>query len=175
MRGKAGYGSEAEIELKALLRDVELGEAEYSVIHRLRREPVGVIPGLSRKRQLRNSLQAGPGARAVLRRAVRELGKRSVIKNVKRTMVGEYSRKLSVKLHAGQMRLIRTGVQQGGPTGYSLRRMLVDHKGKRKPGEHTTIQTDRVILVRGPIEETETVRRIYRVFVKGRAEGLRNR
>jgi hypothetical protein len=34
---------------------------------------------------------------------------------------------MSVKVHAGQMRLIQIGVRQGSPAGYGLRRMLIDH------------------------------------------------
>ncbi|WP_258179701.1 recombinase family protein [Burkholderia vietnamiensis] len=48
--------------------------------------------------------------------------------------------------------------------------MLIDHTGAHKEelklGEHKSIQTDRVILVPGPIEETDTVRWIYRAFVE---------
>ena len=50
----------------------------------------------------------------------------SIIKNVKRTLAGEY-REFSVKVHAGQMRLIQIGVRQGRPAGYGLRCMLIDH------------------------------------------------
>ena len=41
-------------------------------------------------------------------------------------MAGEYSRELSVKVFAGQCRLIALGFRQGGPAGYGLRRQLVD-------------------------------------------------
>ena len=40
-----------------------------------------------------------------------------------------------------------------------------------KIGEHKSIQTDRVILVRGPDEEVEIVRWIYRAFIdEGKSE-----
>jgi DNA invertase Pin-like site-specific DNA recombinase len=50
----------------------------------------------------------------------------TIIKSVKRAMAGEYSRELSVKVFAGQCRLIRLGFRQGGPAGFGLRRTLVD-------------------------------------------------
>lgn len=93
----------------------------------------------------------------------------NVMKSIKRVMAGEYSRELSSKVFAGQCRLITLGYRQGGPAGYGLRRFLVnEHNEPKAPlarGEHKSLQTDRVILVPGPDEEVETVRRIYRLFV----------
>lgn len=93
----------------------------------------------------------------------------TIIKNMKRAMAGEYSRELSAKVFAGQCRLITLGYRQGGPAGYGLRRHLVDERNLLKAplarGEHKSLQTDRVILVPGPSEEVEVVRRIYRLFV----------
>jgi len=93
----------------------------------------------------------------------------TLIKSVKRVMAGEYSRELSTKVFAGQCRLITLGYRQGGPAGYGLRRFLVDEHNQRKTpldrGEQKSLQTDRVILVPGPPDEVEVVRRIYRIFV----------
>jgi DNA invertase Pin-like site-specific DNA recombinase len=99
----------------------------------------------------------------------------NLLKSVKRTMAGEYSRELSAKVHKGQCRLIELGYRQGGPAGYGLRRMLVDErgaeKGALKRGEKKSIQTDRVVLVPGPDEEVAVVRRIYEMFtVRGMRE-----
>ncbi|MEM6780770.1 MAG: recombinase family protein [Pseudomonadota bacterium] len=96
----------------------------------------------------------------------------TIVKGVKRAMAGEYSRELSAKVFAGQCRLIEKGFRQGGPAGYGLRRMLIDEhgsdKGTLKRGEHKSLQTDRVVLVPGPKDEIDTVRRIYRCFVDKR-------
>ncbi|MDB5714341.1 MAG: site-specific recombinase, invertase Pin [Sphingomonadales bacterium] len=93
----------------------------------------------------------------------------SIIKTVKRVMAGEYSRELSVKVHAGQSHLIRLGFRQGGPAGFGLRRMLVDQsgfaKGQLARMEHKSIATDRVILVPGPDDETAIIRGIYHDFI----------
>src|ERR1700724_3242897 len=94
----------------------------------------------------------------------------TIVKGVKRAMAGEYSRELSAKVFKGQCKLIEVGFRQGGVAGFGLRRMLVDQAGQRKGelrhGEQKSIQTDRVILVPGPPEEVETVRWMYRSFVK---------
>jgi DNA invertase Pin-like site-specific DNA recombinase len=93
----------------------------------------------------------------------------SVMKTMKRTMAGEYSRELSTKVFAGACRLIQLGFKQGGSAGFGLRRALIDqnrqHKGVLKMGEHKSIQTDRVILIPGPEEEVKIVRWIYQAFV----------
>ena len=95
----------------------------------------------------------------------------NIIKSVKRSMAGEYSRELSTKVFQGACRLIQLGFKQGGAAGYGLRRMLIDqtgkHKGTLKIGEHKSLQTDRVVLVLGPEAEQEIVREIYRGFVTG--------
>jgi DNA invertase Pin-like site-specific DNA recombinase len=46
----------------------------------------------------------------------------TIIKGMKRAMAGEYSRELSVKVFAGQCRLISLGFRQGGLAGFGLRR-----------------------------------------------------
>lgn len=95
----------------------------------------------------------------------------TIVKGVKRAMAGEYSRELSAKVFAGQCRLIELGFRQGGPTGYGLRRVLIDQsgsvKGQLSRGEHKSLQTDRVILQPGPDEEVAVVNQIYRWFVEG--------
>lgn len=95
----------------------------------------------------------------------------NLVKALKRTMAGEYSRELSVKVFAGQCRLIELGFRQGGPAGYGLRRQLIDQSGSSKTilsrGERKSIQTDRVILVPGPEEEVRIVREVYDLFIQG--------
>ncbi|WP_320109687.1 recombinase family protein [Rhodopseudomonas sp. P2A-2r] len=92
-----------------------------------------------------------------------------LLKNVKRVMAGEYSRELSVKVFAGQCRLVEHGFRQGGPAGFGLRRLLIDEsrtpKGELAAGDRKSLQTDRVVLTLGPSEEVEQVNRIYSLFV----------
>jgi len=92
-----------------------------------------------------------------------------IFKGLKRTMAAEYSRELSIKVFAGQCRLVDLGYHLGGPSGFGLRRLLVDAEGNAKeflqPGQLKSIQNDRVILVPGPEAEQEIVREIFRAFV----------
>jgi DNA invertase Pin-like site-specific DNA recombinase len=92
-----------------------------------------------------------------------------IMKALKRTMAGEYSRELGIKVLAGQKRLACLGFKQGGSPGYGLRRMLVspDRRPKQRlaAGERKSIATDRVILVPGPVNEVQVVRNIYRMLV----------
>ncbi|MFI5450272.1 MAG: recombinase family protein [Candidatus Bathyarchaeia archaeon] len=92
-----------------------------------------------------------------------------IMKALKRTMAGEYSRDLGVRTFAGQKRLTLLGFKAGGVPGYGLRRMLVSASGVPKQelalGERKSIATDRVILVPGPPNEVQTVKDIYRMFI----------
>ena len=99
----------------------------------------------------------------------------NIIKSVKRSMAGEYSRELSTKVFQGACRLIQLGFKQGGTAGFGLRRVLVDQAGNTKStlkiGEHKSLQTDRVVLKPGPAEEQAVVRTIYQAFLhEGKTE-----
>jgi len=93
-----------------------------------------------------------------------------IMKALKRTMAGEYSRELGVKVIAGQKRLAHLGFKQGGPPGYGLRRMLVSPERAPKQllrsGERKSIATDRVILVPGPSQEVQCVRDMFRMLTE---------
>jgi len=92
-----------------------------------------------------------------------------IMKALKRTMAGEYSRELSIKVFAGLKRITLNGFRTGAMPGYGLRRMLVSSDGKAKQqlvsGEHKSIATDRVVSVLGPDEEVSCVRNIYRLLI----------
>ena len=62
----------------------------------------------------------------------------SIVKNLKRVMAAEYSRELSVKVHAGQSRVASLGYRVGGPIGFGLRRELVDD-AQRSKGQLTRV------------------------------------
>jgi len=93
----------------------------------------------------------------------------TIYKNVKRAMAAEYSKELSKKVFVGQERLIKLGYRQGGAPGFGLRRMLIDENGNPKGilerGQRKSIQTDRIILVPGPIEEIDIIKNIYNDFI----------
>ena len=172
--GKSGLRMDGRDALKQLIHDVQGGEADFSVI---------LVYDVSRWGRFQDADESAY-YEYICRRAKIEVhycGEQfendgspisTIVKGVKRAMAGEYSRELSAKVFRGQCRLIELGYHQGGTAGFGLRRMLRDisghHKGVLDRGEQKSIQTDRVILVPGPVEEVEIVRWIYRVFTEDR-------
>jgi DNA invertase Pin-like site-specific DNA recombinase len=98
----------------------------------------------------------------------------SIVKNIKRVMAAEYSRELSVKVHAGQCRFARLGFKLGGRAGYALRRELVDEKlqskGVLKNGDRKYLLTDHVRLRPGTADEVAIVRWIFQEFLRRKSE-----
>jgi DNA invertase Pin-like site-specific DNA recombinase len=92
----------------------------------------------------------------------------ALLKTIKRSMAGEYSRELSVKVFAGQCRLFEMGYRQGGYAGFGFRRQLLDRdgniKGLLRYSERKSIQSDRVVLIPGPEEELSLIREIFTLF-----------
>lgn len=96
----------------------------------------------------------------------------TILKALKRTMAGEYSRELSVKVRAGQSRLASLGYKLGGTAPYGLCRMLLDSAGKPKQllarGERKSLVSERVTFSPGPQDEVAVVQRIFREFTEER-------
>lgn len=172
--GKSGLNLAGRGGLRELLQDVESGRANYSVI---------LVYDISRWGRFQDADESAYYEYICKRANVRvhycaeqfqndESLPSSLMKTIKRTMAGEYSRELSVKVFAGQCRLIELGFRQGGPAGYGLRRQLIDRDGQPKEilprGAHKSIQTDRVILVPGPDEEVRVIQEIYDAFTQER-------
>lgn len=80
-----------------------------------------------------------------------------------------FSKNLSLRVFRGQCYLITLGFRQGGSAGFGFRRVLFDGAGNRKfilkRGQWKSLQTDRVILEKGPQEEVDIVNKIYQWFV----------
>lgn len=169
--GKSGLNIGGRQSLQELIRVVESGDADFQII---------LVYDVSRWGRFQDADESAY-YEYICRRAgiqVKYCAEQfendgstasNIIKSLKRTMAGEYSRELSVKVFAGQCRLVEMGFRQGGPAGYGLRRMLIDQhgeiKGELSRGEQKSLQTDRVILVPGPEEEVRNVERIYELFV----------
>lgn len=169
--GKSGLSLSGRETLQRLIADVRAGRADFEAI---------LVYDVSRWGRFQDADESG-----FYEYVCREAGisvhycaeqfendgslSSTIIKSMKRAMAGEYSRELSVKVFAGQCRLITLGFRQGGPAGYGLRRHLVDEhrapKAELSRGEHKSLQTDRVVLRPGPPEEVAVVRRLYRLFV----------
>jgi DNA invertase Pin-like site-specific DNA recombinase len=175
--GKSGLSLDGRDALKRLLDDVQGGAADFSLI---------LVYDVSRWGRFQDADEAAHNE-FICRRAGIDVQYcaepfdndgsfgSDIQKMLKRKMAGEYSRELSVKVFAGQCRLIEHGYRQGGPPGFGLRRELIDHtgapKGELVRGEHKSIHTDRVILIPGPAEELMVVQWMYRAFVEdGKSE-----
>jgi DNA invertase Pin-like site-specific DNA recombinase len=98
----------------------------------------------------------------------------NILKNLKRVMAAEYSRELSVKVHAGASRCARMGFMLGGQPSYGLRRQLVDEKLRPKAtlenGDRKYLVTDRVKLIPGTDDEKKIVRWIFEQFLQQKSE-----
>lgn len=169
--GKSGLRMEGRASLQQLLKDVESGTADFTII---------LVYDISRWGRFQDADES-----AFYEYRCRSAGIQvaycaeqfendgspvsTIVKGVKRAMAGEYSRELSAKVFAGQCRLIELGFRQGGPAGYGLRRVLLDQNGSVKAqltrGEHKSLQTDRVILMPGPEDEIRNVNLMYRWFI----------
>lgn len=169
--GKSGLNIQGRDSLAQMIREVQAGEARFSCI---------LAYDISRWGRFQDAdesayyeyicRQAGVTVHYCAEQFENDGSPAStIIKSVKRSMAGEYSRELSSKVFQGACRLIQLGYKQGGTAGFGLRRVLVDMNGQRKGelkmGEHKSIQTDRVVLVAGPEAEVNEVRWMYEAFV----------
>jgi DNA invertase Pin-like site-specific DNA recombinase len=145
--GKSGLSLDGRDALKRLIDDVQSGTTEFSTI---------LVYDVSRWGRFQDA-DEGAHYEFIYKNAGISLqfcaeqfendgsSFSTIVKGVKRAMAGEYSRELSVKVFAGQCRLIELGFRQGGPPGFGLRRRLIDQagaiKGDLTRGEHKSIQT----------------------------------
>ncbi len=169
--GKSGLRIDGRASLQQLIKDVESGSSDFTII---------LVYDVSRWGRFQDADESAYYEYRCRRAGIQVAycaeqfendgsPVSTIVKSVKRAMAGEYSRELSAKVFAGQCRLIELGFRQGGPAGYGLRRVLMDQKGFIKAqltrGEHKSLQTDRVILMPGPEDEIRTVNLMYRWFI----------
>jgi DNA invertase Pin-like site-specific DNA recombinase len=170
--GKSGLSIAGRDAMKQMLADVEAGQADFTLI---------LVYDVSRWGRFQDTDESAYYEYKCKKAGVRVIYcaepfendgsiASELLKSIKRTMSGEYSRQLGNKVFKGQCRLIELGFRQGGSAGFGLRRFLIDGagapKGELTRGQHKSIQTDRVVLTLGPIDEVETVRWIYCSFVE---------
>lgn len=90
--------------------------------------------------------------------------------SIERYRAASYSRELSGKVWKGCAKIASGGYWAGGSAPYGMCRLLLDEK--RQPlqvlgrGDHKAIHNQRVTLAPGDDKEVETVRYIFRSFVK---------
>ena len=157
--GRSGLRLDGREALQKLMSEVRSGQADFKAI---------LVYDVSRWGRFQDAAEGAYHEHVCSRAGIRvhycgeqfendgSIGS-NLLKTVKRVMAGEYSRELSVKVFAGQCRLVELGFRQGGAAGYGLRRILIDEhgtpKGELSRGEQKSLQTDRVILLPGPDEE----------------------
>lgn len=169
--GKSGLRMDGRASLQQLIKDVESGGTDFTII---------LVYDVSRWGRFQDADESAYYEYRCRRAGIQVAycaeqfendgsPVSTIVKGVKRAMAGEYSRELSAKVFAGQCRLIELGFRQGGPAGYGLRRILIDQNGSVKTeltrGEHKSLQTDRVILMPGPEDEVRTVNLMYHWFI----------
>jgi DNA invertase Pin-like site-specific DNA recombinase len=96
----------------------------------------------------------------------------AILKNLGRTMAGEYSRELSDKCFHAQKHLAELGYRVGGKAGYGFRREAICSNGSRRAleaGEYKSLITDRVILTLGPAKEVDCIKRMFELVLKNRS------
>lgn len=168
--GKSGLTLKGRAALQALLADVMAADRPFKAI---------LVLDVSRWGRFQNPDEAAHYEFICLQAGVRvvycgemfhDAGsfEAKILKHLKRVMAGEWSRELSAKLSRAHRQQAALGFKQGGATPYAFRRLLIDCEGRPRtllePGQRKAISTDRVILVPGPQEEQETVRRIFRWY-----------
>ena len=86
-----------------------------------------------------------------------------------RFRAAQYSKDLSNKVWNGCVFISKQGYWAGGPPPYGLYRLLLDEKREPvhilDPGQHKSIQNQRVTLVKGPENEVAVILRIFYEFV----------
>jgi DNA invertase Pin-like site-specific DNA recombinase len=170
-RGKSGLGVTGRHALLELLRVVQSGSADFSVLLVYDVSRWGRFQDVDESAFYEHSLKRA-GVRIVYcAETFQDSGSPldSLLKTLKRTMAAEYSRELSVKVSAGQRRIAALGFRLGGSAGFGFRRMILDaagsQRGKVEAGDHKAVNTDRVTLVHGPADEVRAVRQVFDLFV----------
>jgi DNA invertase Pin-like site-specific DNA recombinase len=169
--GKSGLTIKNRLGMQKLLADVETGAATYEFI---------LVLDTTRWGRYQNFDESGHYEYLCSRANIKVIyvtepylnddsPSAGVMKVVQRMGAADYSARLSDKVFRGQCTLIQKGYRQGGMPGFGLRRMMIDEHGNEKcvleKGQHKSFQTDRVILVPGPKEETDIIKWIYQMFV----------
>jgi len=93
----------------------------------------------------------------------------ALVKNIKRVMAAEFSRKLGKLVLAGSKKVASQGFKLGGRPPYGLKRMLVSpekvHLRVLEKGERKSVGNERVIFVPGNKDEIENVNLIFSLYV----------
>ncbi|MFK4720842.1 DNA invertase Pin-like site-specific DNA recombinase [Bradyrhizobium niftali] len=169
--GRSGLRIQGRVGLQDLIRDVQLGRADFDCV---------LVYDITRWGRFQDVDESAYYEFICKRAGVRvhycadefeNDGSLAsiVLKNIKRVAAADYSKQLSKKVFLGQCHVVTLGYWRGGPAGYGLRRMLLDEHGNSKGvleyGERKSLKSQRTVLVPGPASEQRVVRRIFSAFV----------
>ncbi|MBQ5939867.1 recombinase family protein [Massilia sp. AB1] len=169
--GKSGLDIKRRAGLRALMRDVQVPQPDFTHI---------IVYDVSRWGRFQDIDEAAYHEHTCRRAGIKvvycgeQFGEgvgpyASLLKSMKRVMAAEYSRELSEKVFAAQSRFIVKGFKQGGHAGFGLRRLALKACGTPRAileyGESKVCATDRIVLVWGPDHEVATVRRVYSLYL----------
>lgn len=172
--GKTGTTIKGRRGLQQLLQTVQSGAADFNLILVYDVSRWGRFPDADEAAHYEFLCKkAGIGVRYCAEQFDNDNSTTSnLLKALKRTMAGEYSRELSVKISDGQRRLAAMGFWQGGSAPYGMVRQIVSQHGEVKEilkfGQWKSVSTDRVVLTPGPREKIETIQLAFDLYTKGR-------
>lgn len=168
--GKSGTTIKGRVALQELLTIVSSAEADFDFILVYDVSRWGRFPDADEAAYYEFLCKrAGIGVRYCAEQFENDNSATSnLLKALKRTMAGEYSRELSVKVVQGQHRLAALGFWQGGRPPFGMQRQIVNQKGDRKQmlelTESKSVSTDRVVLLPGPSKAVETIQLAFDLY-----------
>jgi len=170
--GKSGTTIKGRKALQELLRTVESGTADFDLILAYDVSRWGRFPDSDEAAHYEFLCKrAGIGVRYCAEQFENDNSTTSnLLKALKRTMAGEYSRELGAKVYAGQRHIASLGWWHGGPAPFGFVRQRVDKDGRRKeilkPGELKGIETDRTTLRLGSRKAAAAIKLAFDLFTK---------
>jgi DNA invertase Pin-like site-specific DNA recombinase len=89
----------------------------------------------------------------------------TLMKALKRSMAGEFSRELGIRVHTGKRAIAAAGFSVGGRAPFGFRRKILSSDGSRcqilEAGERKYVRNERLTFVHGPAHEVACVREIF--------------
>nr|WP_267876269.1 recombinase family protein [Massilia sp. AB1] len=170
-QGRSGLTLDGRTGLLQLLRDIQSGQFDFSVVLVYDISRWGRFQDVDESAYYEFACRRAGIAVAYCAEPFTNDGSplATLLKGLKRAMAAEYSRELSTKVFRAQCRLTEAGYKQGGVAGYGLRRIAVSAGGTVKSilqvGERKNMPTDRVTYALGLRSEIAVIHRIYDMYL----------
>lgn len=96
----------------------------------------------------------------------------TLMKTLKRSLAAEFSRELGVQVRLGKKARVAAGFFVGGRTPYGFKRKIASGSPRRErvleDGQRKYVRDEGLILVHGPRDEVECVRKIFKCVINDR-------